>query len=430
MKIRTTAAALVFLFTLASAGVAQQVVDVGRGIRGPQVAVAGTGDVMVVWSDTEGLFTPTGNGEGVFARLYDASGSPKGHPIVVPSNRIGNQSQPQVAADALGRFIVVWQSEDNFGGTGAGGDGDGAGVFGQRFNRDGVRLGPVFRLSDSAAGDQRTPNVAMATNGSFVAVWQDCTGTQRRCSELHAARFTASGERRGEELEIPVLTATSYIDGKPVPNPTPHVAFEPGGFAIGWTEQEACYKFQFEKFPVVLHFTSSGQPAGERYRLDDGDCEDATGWSVAALTASRTGTSAAFFNGVRNSFQLFAPDGGAVGPRRVVNKLDACGGQFLRTHCESIGDAAMESGGDFAVVWNHLTFGTSTTPSRESLQVQLFNESGRPMGGRIEVASSLNTFGLPAVAFAKDGDLIVVWADEYLQNGSHRTLRLRKIPHR
>jgi hypothetical protein len=44
------------------------------------------------------------------------------------------------------------------------------------------------------------------------------------------------------------------------------------------------------------------------------------------------------------------------------------------------------------------------------------------------VASSPETLGPPAVAFAKDGDLIVIWSDDYLENGTHRNLLMRKIP--
>lgn len=424
MKIRTTMTALLLLFTLASAGAAQQVIATGQEIRDPQVAVAGTGDFMVVWSQFDGVISPASAGHGIFARLFDASGTPKGGPFFVPRNRAGDQILPQVAADDLGNFVVVWQGGfDADSGGGSGGDGDGAGVFAQRFDRNGARLGSVFRLSRSTAGDQLSPNVAMASNGSFVAVWQDCTGRQRRCSELHVARFTAGGERRGEELEIPVLTATSYSDGRPVPNPTPHVVIEPGGFAVGWTEQEACYKFQFEKFPVILHFTNSGQPVGDRYRLDDGACEDATGWSVAALTASRTGVSAAFFNGERNSFQLFGPDGDPTGGRKVVGRRDPRGTGFS----EYIGDAAMHSNGDFAVVWVEFLTTGNPPATQSSYQAQFFNALGRPLGGRVQVVSSLKELFPPAVAFAKDGGLIVVWGEGQSPHGGHLVLRMRKV---
>lgn len=426
MKVKTGFWVLLLVFFLSSPGRAQQVIATAQRINSPQVAVAGTGDFVVVWSEANETFYS----QGIFARLFDASGKAKGPAFAVQLDPDGELRLPRVAADERGNFVVVWQGGRSISGTHAwpGGDGDGLGVFAQRFDRTGKKLGSPFRLSRYPAGDQRTPNVAMASNGSFVAVWQDCTDAQRRCSKLHVSRFTASGERRGRELEIPVLTATAYVSGGPVPNPTPSVVIEPGGFAVGWTEQEACYKFEYEKFPVILHFNNSGQQIGERYRLDDGDCEDATGWTIAALTASGTGEAAAFFNGQRNSFQLFAQDGDPVGPRKVVsNQQRACESWFRGASCESIGDAAMKSSGDFAVVFTeYLTTGNPPT-SRFAYQAQFFNALGAPLGGRVQVVSSPDELFKPVATFAKDGGLIVIWGDDY-EGGSFGRLLMRRIP--
>lgn len=422
MKIRTAALACL-LFALAAAGKAQ-VIATGRSIQDPQIAVAGTGDFMIVWSDRD--IKPSS--EGAFARLFDASGKPKGPAFVVHESRAGYQARPRVAADGQGHFVVVWQEGYFSYGSDpvSGGDGDGTGVFAQRFDKDGARLGPSIRLSRSAAGDQITPNVAMDADGSFVAVWQDCTGGNRRCSKIHVARFTAGGERRGEELEIPALTASSWFDGTPIPNPTPHIAVEPGGFAVGWTEQEACYKSQYESFPVILHFTDSGQLVGERYRLDDGDCDDATGWIVAALTASRDGSSRAFFNGVRNSFQRFGPDGDPAEARKVVGRRNPCN---TSSGCESIGDAAMEPGGGFAIVWARSVTAGNPPASHFSLLIQFFDPLGHPLGQRIEVGPSLRELFAPTAAFANDGSLIVVWR-EPSRDGLTRRLIVRRIERR
>lgn len=244
MKMKTGFSAFLLVFALSSAGLGQQVVSSGGRIENPSVVVAGTGDFMIVWNDLDDGI----KSYGVFARLFEASGKAKGPAFLVHENRVGDQVQPKVAADEQGNFVVVWQGGSFTRGSDVwpGGDGDGLGVFAQRFDRKGTRLGAPIRLSRSAAGDQITPNVAMDANGSFVAVWQDCPQFNR-CPEIHAARFTAGGQRRGKELKIPVLIGIG-ISG-PVPNPTPHVALEPGGFAVGWTENEACYKWYFERFP-------------------------------------------------------------------------------------------------------------------------------------------------------------------------------------
>lgn len=416
MRIRTAFAAVVCFVGLASVSLGQQVVATGRDIRDPQMAVAGTGDYMIVWW---GLDNPVTSPQsyGVFARVFEASGRPKGSVFLVHGDRAGTQILPQVAADAQGNFVVVWQggffsvaNDDQ-----PGGDGDGAGIFAQRFNRNGTKIGPSFRLSRSAAEDQLTPNVAMAADGSFVAAWQHCTP---RCSELHVGRYTAGGEPRGEEIEIPVLTATGRISGDPIPNPTPFVAIEPAGFAVGLTEQEVCCEDYFEQHPVIVHFADSGLEVG-RFRLDDAGPER-RGWSLAALTTNGTGSSAAFLNGERSSVQLFEPDGVPAGSRKVIGKKNPCRGD----RCEYIGDAAMEAGGGFVVAWN--TRIGQVIPNRHPLQVQFFDSVGASLGKRIEVASSRREIFPPALAFMADGGLLVIWAEPEADGLSHR-LFSRKI---
>ncbi len=411
MGIRIAFAAVLCFVGWASVGSGQQLVATGRDIRDPQVAVAGTGEYMIVWS---GLDNPVTGPQsyGVFARMFEANGLPKGPVFLVHGERAGTQHQPQVAADGQGNFVVVWQggffsvaNDDQ-----PGGDGDGAGVFAQRFNRNGTRIGPSVRLSRSAAEDQLTPNVAMVADGSFVAVWQHCTP---RCSELHVGRYTAGGEPRGEEIEIPVLTATGRISGDPIPNPTPFAAIEPDGFAIGLTEQEVCCEDHFEQHPVIVRFADSGLEVS-RFRLDDVGPER-RGWSLAALTTSGTG-SAAFLNGERSSLQLFEPDGQPAGPRKPVGKRNPCRGD----RCEYIGDAAVETGGGFAVAWN--TTIDRVIPNRHPLQVQFFDSAGVPFGKRREVTSSRREIFPPGLAFLADGGLLVVWAEPGADGLSHRLL--------
>jgi hypothetical protein len=403
MPARTAFAGFLLFLSLASAGWAQQVAATGRGIRQPAVAALGTGDFVVAWSDID----DGASSFGVFARLFGGSGTPKGPAFLVNGDIAGDEVQPKVAADEHGNFVVVWQGGLRVRGTRAwpGGDGDGLGVFAQRFDRTGRKQGPALRLSRSPAGDQITPGVAMNADGAFVAVWQDCPRTND-CPRLRVSRFTASGQRRGQEQEIPVLRGVGF--GGTVPNPPPFVAVEPGGYAVGWTEQEACYKWYFERFPVVVHFTDAGRPVGERFRLDDGDCEDATGWLLTALTTSRTGTSAAFFNGLRNSFQLFGPDGDPEGERTVVGQRNPC----TPNRCETIGGAAMDAEGDFAVVWNYQTgTGNEGDPVRYSLVAQFFAGTGHPLGERFELAASAHLLSSPSVAFGRDGSLITAWVD-------------------
>jgi hypothetical protein len=88
--------------------------------NGPWVAEDSQGRSLVVWTSVN----QDGSGEGVFGRLFDASGNPIGDERQINTTAGGNQRAPQVASDGNGNFIVVWQSE--------GQDGDGFGVFGRK----------------------------------------------------------------------------------------------------------------------------------------------------------------------------------------------------------------------------------------------------------------------------------------------------------
>ncbi len=60
-----------------------------------------------------------------------------------------------------GEFLVVWQDTD----------GNGEGVFGQRFNGAGQAVGGEIRLNSQKAGDQDVPDVALSDSGNAVVVW-------------------------------------------------------------------------------------------------------------------------------------------------------------------------------------------------------------------------------------------------------------------
>ncbi|MGB5636523.1 MAG: hypothetical protein WBM86_27600, partial [Waterburya sp.] len=72
-----------------------------------------------------------GDGNGVFAQRYNADGSPSGSEFQVNTYTTGSQNDPAVAVDGDGDFVITW--------SGIGQDGDGNGeVFAQRYSVDGV----------------------------------------------------------------------------------------------------------------------------------------------------------------------------------------------------------------------------------------------------------------------------------------------------
>lgn len=407
MGIRTGLTALLLLLGLTSAGLGQQAVATGRYIRNPQAAMAGTGDFMIAWSEYDQQFN-----QQALARVYGADGHPTSPVFPLGGNTFTSESAVKVAADAHGNFIAVWNSDD----------GDGLGIFFQRYNRRAKKLGSPVRANRSVAGYQFTPNVAMSADGSFVVAWKDCPQSTD-CPEIRVARFSAAGRQQGGELVIPVQRRGAIGD-VPTPGPTPHVASEPGGIVVGWTEEASCGRHHYQPNSRIVHFTDSGIPVGEPFLLGEGKCET-MGWDLAALTMDETGKTAAFFNGARNSVQLFEPDGHAAGPRTVIGRRNACpGGAAFERGCEKISSAAMAADGRFAVVWDFAQSTTDPAKPNDFFLAQFFDPEGRPQGERFEIASSSSlALEESAAAFSPDGTLIVVWSQsERGREGEDRLL--------
>lgn len=105
-----------------------------------------------------------GSDDGVYAQRFDGSGNRLGSEFRVNSYTTGAQNGAAVAADGAGNFIVVWRS--------AGQDGSGGGVFAQRYDADGNAWGGEFQVNQFTTGDQDAPAVAAGPDGRFVVTWQ------------------------------------------------------------------------------------------------------------------------------------------------------------------------------------------------------------------------------------------------------------------
>ncbi|NUB04209.1 hypothetical protein GBZ48_33915 [Azospirillum melinis] len=150
-------------FDASGAGGSESRITAWGGSWGPawasqSVALKG-GGYVTVWQSNDG----SGNVNDVYVQRFADNGALLGAPIRVNSYRLGEQSSPTVAATADGGFVVGWQS--------AGQDGSGLGIYAQRFDPVGGRVGNEFRLSDVTAGDQSLPSFAPTSDGGFIATW-------------------------------------------------------------------------------------------------------------------------------------------------------------------------------------------------------------------------------------------------------------------
>jgi hypothetical protein len=138
---------------------------------GPQMKISsGVGGNAAIAGDAAGNFLVSweaadNSSQGVYARLFDRTASPKGGEFLVNSTVAGLQRRPAVTAVKSGGWLVVWQ--------GQGATIKDAHIFGQFLGGGGSFIGPEFRISQGVGPTQVSPAVAEITGGHFAVAWTD-----------------------------------------------------------------------------------------------------------------------------------------------------------------------------------------------------------------------------------------------------------------
>jgi hypothetical protein len=181
----------------------------------PAVASDPNGGFVIVWQTAGGQ---DGAGYGIAGQRFAASGTRLGSEFQVNTYTTGHQRFPSVASDANGNFVVVWASD--------GQDGNQFGVFGRRYAASGLSVGTEFQINSFTSGKQQNAIVACAPNGDFVVVWEG-EGQDGNGFGVFGQRFDGSGAPRGSEFQINTYTTA----GQRFPN----VAVDPvGNFVVVW----------------------------------------------------------------------------------------------------------------------------------------------------------------------------------------------------
>ena len=179
-----------------------------------EVAVFPDGHFLAAWQSSH----QDGSGNGIFFRLYNSDGKPATDEIQANTYTTGHQEAPRIVPFADGRFTLIWHGE--------GQDGDGWGVFGRRFTAKGQRNSPLFTVNSHTKKSQQMARVAPLTDERFVVVWQ--SNRQDGDGEgVFGQRFDAATKKLGPEFQVNSVTEgdQKYPGVAPLSN---------GGFAVVW----------------------------------------------------------------------------------------------------------------------------------------------------------------------------------------------------
>lgn len=322
----------------------------------------------------------TGDLEGIYTQRFDEQGNPVGTAARVNDTVLGRQDYPSVASDAAGQYVVVWSGR---------GAGDREGVFGQRFDANGLAMGGEFLVNTTTGGEQEKPMVAMAPDGRFAVVW---TGNGPGDSKgVFLQRFHADGGKNGAEIRVNVTTAGDQRD------PAVGLA-DDGQFVVTWTSAHQGAGADV----FARRFFADGTPATGEVQINTTTTGDQERAQVAMagggqfLIVWQSGLTTG--DGAQISGQFFNADGTTLGNEIQITPAN---GEF-----HGYPQVAMADNGVAVVTWSAL--GTST--NRWDVFAQFFTGQGAADGASFRINSTVNGGQrFSSVALTDTGESLAAW---------------------
>jgi len=125
----------------------------------PAVAMNSGGMFVVVWAS----YTNFNSIYDIKARIYK-NNQPIGNEFLVNTFTTNTQTNPDVAIDDNGNFVITWDSWYQ--------DGSNKGVYAQLFDPNGNKVGNEFLVNTTTVNSQQKPVIKKFANGNFIIVWE------------------------------------------------------------------------------------------------------------------------------------------------------------------------------------------------------------------------------------------------------------------
>jgi hypothetical protein len=336
---------------------------------------------------------------GIYARRFDADGTPLGDEVQVNLTTRGHQMNPSVALDADGSAWFVWNS--------VGQDGDSGGIFARRFDATLQSSTNEILVNAERAGDQDQPTIDSDDQGNAVVLWED-QYTADSATRIRGRRLSPSGDAQGAAFDV-----ESNVTGS-CRQASLSIA-QDAGFVVAWARTDV-----------------DGVPAGIWARQFDSETQGGGEWLLSAGGAENSDTS--------NKGSAIEPVVSSIDDTHfVATWLEGVGGEYNLVHRSvsldsdalTLGplkrEAAPESGyvsgatvaaradGAYALAWNHYQPGES----RADLFLATFDKNGNALRtpfmahGSSEGNQHLAAAdGSRSLVFTDAGGLVVGWSGD------------------
>ena len=198
----------------------------------------------------------------VYSRIFDSNNNASGNEFMVNTSTSGMQAHADNTKLSDGGFVVTWVDYGQ----------QAHGIYGQRFDATGAKIGSEFQVNTYTNSDQIEPAVSALTDGGFVVAWQS-NGQDGDSYGIYGQRFDASGVAVGSEFRVNTETQNSQefstVEG-----------LSDGGFLVAWTSdsQDGSGYGVFGQ-----RFDQSGNSVGNEFQINTYSTDDQDRVSLAQL---------------------------------------------------------------------------------------------------------------------------------------------------
>jgi hypothetical protein len=346
------------------------------------IAALTNGGFVVSWES----ISQDGSGHGIYAQRYDANGVAQGSEFQVNTYTNSSQWISSIAALTNGGFVVTWTSDNQD-------DNYTHGVFGQRYDVNGVTQSSEFKVNTYTAGSQEWSSIAGLTNGSFVVTWTS-DNQDGSSSGIFGQRYNVNGVAQGSEFKVNTYTNNHQVDSS-------IAALTNGGFVVTWTsngQDGSGYGVFGQRYDV------NGVAQGSEFRVNTSTGGNQDGSSIAALT-----------NG---GFVVTWNSGNDIFGKRFDGNGVAQGSEFKVATGNDPSIAGLVDGG-FLVTWN--SWGGDG--DSYSIYGQRYDVNGVAKGSEFQVNNyTIKSQIDSSITALTDGGFVVSWSSDGQDGGGSYVL--------
>ncbi|WP_343559185.1 hypothetical protein [Kiloniella sp. b19] len=297
-----------------------------------------------------------------------------------PASRIddnvnGIQSDPSVTGMPDGGYVTTWVSR--------GQDGSGYGVYGRRYDADGLAQGEPFRVNSTTSGDQYNAYSVGLKDGGWVTVWTSASSILSSNNDLYGQMYNADGSPQGGQFLVTSKTSYHFRT----------VALEDGGWIAVWSTDGDIYSQRYDADGNEI----GGEPRVNAYTAGNQLYPDVTGlpnggYVITWASAGQDGS----------GYGVYGRAYGADGQPIVNEPYTDASGQFL-VNTTTAGDQRMPgvtelADGGWVVVW--------IAPN--GVYGRIYDADGKPADDEFRISD--NVYATPLdVTLLKDGSWVAVW---------------------